>query len=62
MTKEEISVFASDLGFACAWIEPSEIPVDEKFRSFCEENRCGNYNANYSCPPDCGSPDYMKGV
>ena len=30
------------------------------FRPYCEENLCGQYGANYSCPPDCGTPEEMK--
>ena len=32
-----------------------DIPADGSFRKFCEENLCGKYNANYSCPPACGT-------
>lgn len=46
-------------GFSAALIPTGEIPVEPKFRAFCEENRCGRYNANYSCPPDCGTVEEM---
>jgi len=28
---------------------------EERIAGFCRENRCGNYGANYSCPPFCGT-------
>ena len=37
----------------------SEVPTDGKFRHFCEENRCGQYHVNYSCPPTCGTVEDM---
>ena len=44
----------------CASIIPSyDVPVDPRYRAFCEENLCGQYNANYSCPPDCGSVEQL---
>lgn len=61
MTKQEIAARAEELGFITAWISPEKIPVDAFYLQFCEENRCGNYNANYACPPDCGTPEQMHG-
>lgn len=43
-----------------AVIPVSQIQFNPSFRSYCEENKCGNYNNNYSCPPDCGSQEDMK--
>ena len=59
MTQQQILELAASEGFYAAMIEPEQVPVDAKFRSFCEENLCGRYGANYSCPPDCGSPEAM---
>lgn len=56
--KERIEL-ARQAGFTAAVIPTDQVPVDGKFRAFCEENRCGQYNANYSCPPDCGSVEKM---
>lgn len=48
-------------GFSAATLLPtSEIVFEPSFRAFCAENRCGCYGANYSCPPDCGSPETMR--
>lgn len=58
---DEILQISHDAGFsAAALISTSEIVFEPSFRTFCAENRCGCYGANYSCPPDCGTPDEMK--
>ena len=59
MTQQQILELAASEGFYAAMIEPEQVPVDAKFRVFCEENRCGKYNANYSCPPDCGTVEEL---
>ena len=59
MTDQELLELAKGEGFAAALIRPEQIPVDPKFRAFCEENLCGKYNANYGCPPDCGTVESM---
>lgn len=59
LTDAEMLALAEKEGFAAAFIAPDQIPVDKKFRAYCEENRCGKYNANYSCPPDCGTVEEM---
>lgn len=61
MTDMELLELARGLGFSAAMIEPENIPVNPAFRAFCEENRCGKYNANYSCPPDCGTVEELRG-
>ena len=61
MTNEHIIQHAVEEGFAAAAIvDTSDIVFDPAFRPYCEENLCGQYGANYSCPPDCGSPEAMK--
>ena len=61
MTQEQIIQYAVDEEFAAAAIvNTKDIPFDASFRVYCEENLCGQYGANYSCPPDCGSPEEMK--
>lgn len=52
--------YAVDEGFSdAAVVETRQIPVDPMFRPLCEENICGKYAVNYSCPPDCGTPEEM---
>ena len=55
MTDMELIMLAEEAGFRAAVIPAKEIPVDGSFRKFCEDNLCGKYNANYSCPPACGT-------
>lgn len=59
MTDQPLLALAEAEGFQAAMIAPGDIPTDPKFRAFCEENLCGHYGANYSCPPDCGSPEAL---
>lgn len=61
MTHEQMVEYALEEGFAAAAvIDTSQIVFDPSFRPYCEENLCGQYAANYSCPPECGSPEEMK--
>ena len=61
VTKEEMLQCAIAEGFAAAAIvDTDKIVFDPAFRPYCAENLCGQYGANYSCPPDCGSPEEMK--
>ena len=61
MQEKELLHLAQREGFcAAALIKADEIVFNGAFRKFCEDNVCGNYGANYSCPPDCGSIDEMK--
>lgn len=59
MTDKQLLELAKGEGFTAAVIAPERIPVDPKFRVFCEQNLCGKYNANYSCPPDCGTVEEL---
>lgn len=56
---EQILALARSAGFRASIIPTEQVPVDAKFRAYCEENLCGLYGANYSCPPDCGAPQEM---
>ena len=60
MTEKELIELAQDEGFTAVLITPDRIPIDPKFRIYCEENHCGKYNSNYSCPPDCGTVEELK--
>ncbi len=51
---------ALSAGFCAAKILPSgAVPIDFSFLRYCEENLCLQYDANYSCPPLCGTPKEM---
>ncbi len=53
--------FAKSLGFnGCAVVETTQIPFDQTLVKYCQENVCGRYGANYSCPPHCGTFDQMQ--
>lgn len=61
MTDEQMISLAAQEGFACAAVVGTEqITFDPSFRPYCEENLCGQYGANYTCPPDCGTPEQME--
>lgn len=60
MTDVELLELVREEGFAAAFIDPKQIPVVPGFRMFCEENRCGKYGANYSCPPDAGTVEELR--
>lgn len=60
MTDKELIKLAKEERFCAAVIASENIPVDGKFRKFCEDNLCGKYNANYSCPPDCGTVEEVQ--
>lgn len=59
VTDLELLKLAESEGFSAAVIATADVPVDGKFRKFCEDNLCGQYNANYSCPPTCGTVEQM---
>ena len=61
MDKHTMIQLALDENFsAVAVIGIEELVFDPSFRRYCEENLCGGYGANYSCPPDCGSQAEME--
>jgi len=37
----------------------SDLVFDKGFRKLCEDNACGNFGKNYTCPPLCGKIDDM---
>lgn len=51
---------AQAAGFEAKILPSAELVFDNSFRRYCEENRCGNYGANLSCPPSCGTPEQMR--
>lgn len=61
MNTEQMIQWAIEENFAAAAVMNTEdIVFDPSFRPYCEENLCGQYGVNYSCPPACGTPDEMK--
>ena len=52
---------AKELGFSDAAImDTKKLVFKPEYRVFCEENRCGNYDLNPSCPPESGTVEEMK--
>ena len=61
MNHSEMIRLALEEGFSAASvIGMDRVVFDAGFLRYCEENLCGNYGANYSCPPDCGAPAEME--
>ena len=51
---------AKKLGFSdAAVIHTEDLVFVPEYRQFCEENRCGCYDINPSCPPKCGTIEEM---
>ncbi len=48
----DLCEFASQKGFqVCRDFDPVLLVPEERVRSYCTNNRCGNYGKNYMCPP-----------
>ena len=60
MENAELMKLAEKAGFRAAVLPVKDTPVDGSFRKFCEDNLCGKYNANYSCPPGCGTVEQVR--
>ena len=59
--EEELLKEAKEAGFDNYEILSTEkIRFDHSLRKYCEINYCGNYGNNYSCPPECGTPEEME--
>jgi predicted metal-binding protein len=41
-------------------IDTDRIHVDDRFRTFCEEPRCPNFDTSSHCPPHCEGPDDFR--
>lgn len=60
MQDTDILKLAEEMGFSAAFVDTADVVQDPSFRKFCEDNLCGKYNANYSCPPDCGTVEEVQ--
>ncbi|MBQ0000924.1 MAG: DUF2284 domain-containing protein [Clostridiales bacterium] len=57
---EKLIAMAQEEGFSeAAVISTGEFYFVPEYRSYCEDNLCGNYGKNYACPPYCGTVDEM---
>ena len=56
-----IAEFVRRLGIETCFEFSSKIVIpEEKIRAFCLENKCGNYQNNYMCPPYIGSLEEIR--
>ena len=61
MNEQSLLDHALALGFAnAALIDTARIVFEPAFRPLCEENLCGQYGVNYSCPDACGTVEEMR--
>ena len=61
MTEQDMIELALAENFAGAVVvDTKDIVFDPIFRPCCEENLCGQYGVNYTCPPDCGTTEEME--
>lgn len=52
---------AERLGFSGAAVMDTEnLVFVPEYRTFCEDNLCGNYDKNPACPPESGTAEEMK--
>ena len=56
-----IEDFSCKLGIdVCVGINPDVLVPEERIRAYCEENKCGSYGRNYTCPPHAGELDEIR--
>ena len=56
-----VNEYVEKLGIdVCVVINPAVLVPEERIRKYCEENKCGNYGRNYTCPPNAGSLDKIR--
>ena len=59
--EQKIRQLAEQEGFTrAALLAVDQLVFDQALRKYCEDNLCGNYGKNYSCPPFCGTPEEMR--
>ena len=57
----ELLAFARSLGIGDAKVlGVDRITVEDRFRSYCAEPRCPNYNTSINCPPHSMTPDQFR--
>ena len=56
-----VKKYSEKLGIdVCVEIDPAVLVPEQRIRTFCEENKCGSYGKNYTCPPNAGSLDEIR--
>ena len=57
----KVAEFTRQLGIKTCFEFDSEMVIpEERIRAFCLENKCGNYQNNYMCPPYVGSLEEIR--
>ena len=57
---QKLTAIAKELGFpSAAVMETKDLVIVPEWRKYCEQNRCGRYGSNPSCPPACGTVEEM---
>ncbi|MFH1112376.1 MAG: DUF2284 domain-containing protein [Pseudomonadota bacterium] len=57
----ELQAFAGSLGISDAQVLRVErIRVEDRFRSYCADPPCPNYNTSINCPPHSMTPDRFR--
>ena len=58
---KEFKQLSAEYGFTdVGFFDPRKMSFSAEFRQCCEDNLCGQYGANYSCPPYCGTVEEMR--
>lgn len=58
---DAILKLAAEFGFLqSSLICTDKLVFDASFRPYCEEDVCGLYGKNHTCPPICGTPQEME--
>lgn len=50
---------AEALGLSAAIMDTANLVFRPEYRTYCEENLCGNYGRNPACPPESGTAEKM---
>lgn len=53
--------YAATLGTSgTSFIDPCQVPVDNKFIEFCKNPGCPGYGSSMSCPPNVKGPEWFR--
>ena len=59
---EKLLKDAIEAGFSEAMpLDISTLELRDDVRAMCADNKCGQYGINWTCPPNCGALDELKG-
>lgn len=56
-----ILAHAARLGMdSCVQFDPAMLVLQQEIRDLCTQNKCGNFNTHYMCPPHVGSLEEIR--